>query len=103
MRNRCALVQQIIGEWFDIDDVVVIVRSVPQLERARAISSQAFPLGQDDADDHARRVHVVFLAEPPAPTRRSSLHPDEFAPDRFILDIHEGIGRTARGVRGRRR
>ena len=85
-----ALVQSVIGDWFDIADVGVIVLSPARLERARAVSAQAFPLGNDDAEEHARRVHVVFLAEPPAPTRRASLHPDEFAPDRFILDIHDG-------------
>ena len=88
--DTVALVRQIIDVTFGIDDVRVIVRSVAQMEHARAISAQAFPLGQDDVGDHARRVHVVFLAEPPGPTRRASLHPGEFAPDRFILDIHEG-------------
>ncbi len=85
-----ALVHEIIRQWFGIDDVTVVVRSVTDLERARAVSAQAFPLGHGDPEDHARRVHVVFLSEPPPPTRRASLHPDEFAPDRFILDIHDG-------------
>jgi uncharacterized protein (DUF1697 family) len=88
--GTAALVQEIIRQWFGIDDVTVIVRSVADVERAQAVSAQAFPLGDGDAGDHARRVHVVFLAEPPTPTRRASLHPDEFAPDRFVLDIHDG-------------
>jgi uncharacterized protein (DUF1697 family) len=83
------LVAHVISDRFGVDDVGVIVRSHRDLERARAISAQAFPIG-DHPDDHATHVHVVFLAEPPAPTRRASLHPDEFAPDRFILDIHDG-------------
>ena len=83
------LVHNVIGDRFDVADVGVIVLSPARLERARAVSAQAFPLGNGDAEEHARRVHVVFLEEPPAPTRRSSLHPDEFAPDRFILDIHD--------------
>jgi uncharacterized protein (DUF1697 family) len=85
-----ALVQRVIGDHFGVVDVGVIVLSPERLERARAFSVQVFPVGCDDVDDHARRVHVVFLAEPPAPTRRASLHPDEFTPDRFTLDIHGG-------------
>ena len=85
-----ALVAALIGDHFGVHDVGVIVLSHERLQRARAISTQAFPVAGDDSDDHARRVHVVFLAAPPEPTRRASLHPDEFAPDRFILDIHEG-------------
>jgi uncharacterized protein (DUF1697 family) len=87
--TTAALVAQVIGDRFGVDDVGVIVRSHEQLERARAISGQAFPMGEVPGD-HATHVHVVFLSEPPAPTRRASLHPDEFAPDRFILDIHDG-------------
>jgi len=75
---------------FGIDDVGVIVMSRARLERARAVSAQAFPVGNGDPVEHAERVHIVVLAAPPSPTRRASLHPDEFAPDRFILDIHEG-------------
>ncbi len=88
--GTAALVHEIVGQWFGIHDVTVIVRSVADVVRARAVSAQAFPLGDGDVGDHARRVHVVFLAEPPPPTRRASLRPDEFAPDRFVLDIHEG-------------
>jgi uncharacterized protein (DUF1697 family) len=85
-----SVVHDVISESFGIDDVGVIVRSVEHLARARAVSGQAFPRGDGDQTDHARRVHIVFLASPPSPTRRASLHPDEFAPDRFILDIHGG-------------
>ena len=85
-----SLIHDVIDASFGVDDVNVIVRSVEHLERAWAVSGHAFPLGDDDPDEHARRVHIVFLSEPPAPTRRASLHPDEFAPDRFILDIHAG-------------
>ena len=85
-----ALVSDLIGAHFGVDDVGVITLSHDRLQRARTISEQAFPMTDTESDDHQRRVHVVFLAEPPAPTRRASLHPDEFAPDRFILDIHDG-------------
>ena len=85
-----ALVARLIGDHFGVADVGVIARSHDRLQRARTVSEQAFPMADDEADDHGRRVHVVFLARPPEPTRRASLHPDEFAPDRFILDIHEG-------------
>ena len=85
-----SLVRRVMDERFGHGDVHVIVRSVERLVRARTVSAQAFPAGDDDPADHARRVHVVFLVEPPAPARRASLQPDEFAPDRFLLDIHDG-------------
>ena len=61
-----------------------------RLRRAREVSAEAFPVGEGDPGEHARRVHIVFLAARPSPTRRASLLPDEFAPDRFILDLHDG-------------
>lgn len=85
-----ALIAREVADRFGLDDVGVIVLSHERLARARIVSGQAFPEGDADGGDHAKRVHVVFLASPPAPTRRASLLPDEFAPDRFILDIHEG-------------
>lgn len=85
-----SLVRRVIDDRFGIGDVHVIARSVDRLERARTVSAQAFPAGDDDPADHSRRVHVVFLAEPPAPERRASLQPGEFVPDRFLLDIHDG-------------
>ena len=95
------LVAHVIGDRFGVDDVGVIVRSHAgpragsghfRLRRSRSATIRTIM---------PQHVHVVFLAEPPAPTRRASLHPDEFAPDRFILDIHDGTGRTPRGVRRR--
>lgn len=85
-----ALLGYVLLDRFGLDDVGVIVLGRQRLEHARAVSAQAFPLGDADPAEHAKRVHIVFLADLPSPTRRASLHPDEFAPDRFILDLHDG-------------
>jgi len=85
-----ALIANVMSDRFDLDEVGVIVLTPDRLQRAQLVSGQAFPADDSDDGDHATRVHVVFLAAAPDPARRASLHPDEFAPDRFILDIHEG-------------
>jgi uncharacterized protein (DUF1697 family) len=89
-RTTEALVRRVVADRFDLDDVGVIALSRDRLERATGFSRAAFPIGDADMNDHARRVHIVFLGELPAPTRRASLDPVEFRPDRFILDIHDG-------------
>ena len=70
----------------------VLSRVCPKLgsEHAAATSQRLFPIPSDDPTGHAKRAHVVFLVAAPSPTRRASLAPDDFTPDRFALDIHDG-------------
>jgi uncharacterized protein (DUF1697 family) len=98
-----AMVESLLLDRFGLDDVPVVVRSTESLEHARSTSQALFP-AHDDDDEHGRRVHVVFLVDRPAPTRRASLDPDGFGDDRFHLDIHRGSAdlhvRYANGAAG---
>ncbi len=87
--DAVAAVRGVLVQRFGLDDVPIVIRSSADLHHARAVSAERFVPDPDDAD-HAKLVHVVFLSEPPAPTRRASLDPDAFGNDRFHLDVHDG-------------
>ena len=78
-------------------DVRVLVRSARELEGL--VSANPFP---DEGDP--TRLHVTFLAEPPAPERVDGIDSAPFAPDEFriagrevYLHVPHGYGRTKLG------
>ena len=88
------LVTGVLAQRFGFDDVPVIVMRRDRLLHAAATSATLFPPPDDDAATiaaHAKHTHVVFLLSSPSPTRRASLAPSDFAPDRFALDVHDGV------------
>jgi uncharacterized protein (DUF1697 family) len=81
----------ILAATFGLDDVSVISMLPDRLEVARVASAREFPDDGSDPGDHARRTHVVFLDVAPERSSRSALDPDDFAPDRFVLEVHDGV------------
>lgn len=85
------LVSTLLAERFDLDDVSVMSMTSERLKAARDASKREFPDEGTDPKDNARRTHIVFLDAVPAPDRRTALDPDDFSPDRFVLDLHDDV------------
>ncbi len=87
-----ARVREVLADRFDLDDVSVIAMDRGRMETARDASEREFPRSGGDADQHDRFTHVVFLHSAPSDERRQAIDADTYAPDRFVLDVHDGVG-----------
>lgn len=93
-RSTQAQVAAVLERDFGLDDVPVVAMPIARLHHAADQSRRRFPhdpAGETSEKDHDKLTHVVFCVELPSPTRRDSLDRDEFAPDRFALDVHDGV------------